>query len=342
MPDMLTGNHFCSRPVWFVLNHLGGNFNKSAQKALERFNQSHEKNLELFAPTYVVREERDGAVRFRDASLTFHYVFVRGVFADVKELCAQPTNKFSFVIDRGSSDRYATIDDRRMLQFRNIAKVYKNCMPCYPIEEVDFEDGDLVEVLNGKFPGLIGRYVPKAKGKSGNIVLKVYDKLMTIAYDIKSTDVRVLEFSKNSTRPNDQIDAIVPHLLRALRLFDRGEEFPASLVGRISVFCGRMEVVKLDNRKMEAKLQALLYSACCLIGNTVAAERYLARFEKYKDSVTNEWTRGLIVLLFCVVDGDDRTMLVEEYNRLKTLDASSQLRRLIMSEYAHYLFPAEH
>ncbi|MDE5795672.1 MAG: hypothetical protein K2H75_01040, partial [Muribaculaceae bacterium] len=213
------------KPAWYVLNYIGGTIRNLAQKEVERFNSWNDTALELFAPTYVVREEKQGEIKFRTISLTFHYVFVRGTFAEVKRLCAQP-NGFSFLIDHGSAERYAIIDDRQMVNFKNIARAYKNCLPYFPLDEIDLEDGDLVEVVKGDFPGLVGTFMPKAKSKTGNIVLNVYNKVGTIAFDVKATDVRVLEFSSHSTRANDQIDAFVPHLLKALRYFDKDEELP--------------------------------------------------------------------------------------------------------------------
>ena len=193
-------------PCWYVLNHVGANGRDTAQKAVDKFNSVNNTALELFAPTYVAKEERDGEIKFRTLSLTFHYTFVRGTYEQVKALCAQQ-NGFSFLIDWSSADRYAVIDDRRMTSFQNIAKAYKNCLPYYSIEDIDLEDGDLVEVVRGDFPGLIGTYMPKPKTTMGNIVLNIYNNVGTIAFNVKATDVRVLEFSRKNTRANDQIDA---------------------------------------------------------------------------------------------------------------------------------------
>ena len=87
----------------------------------------------------------------------------------------------------------------------NIARAYKNCLPYFSLEDIDLEDGDLVEVINGDMPGLIGVYIPKPKSKTGDIVLSIYNKVGTIAFDIKAKDVRVLEFSKNYTRDRKSV-----------------------------------------------------------------------------------------------------------------------------------------
>lgn len=289
-------------PRWYVLNHIGSSFRHMAKKEIDKFNESEGFKLELFAPTYVVREEKDGELRMKTANLTFHYIFVRGCFKEVKKLCCSNSG-FSFLLNRSnSSERYATVSDRDMMNFMNIARAYRNCLPYFSLNEIDLEEGDLVEVIKGDFPGLIGRYMPKAKGTSGNIVLNVYNNVATIVFNVKATDVRVLEFSRKTTRANDQIDAIVPTLLSALRFFHAGNPVPSSLAAKLSIFCSRMEVVRLNNRKLDARLQALLYVGNIILGNKQDAFRARENYERLKEFVTNQWTSALINLIIAVTD----------------------------------------
>ncbi len=321
-------------PCWFVLNYFGISFQDRAKKSVDRFNQCHDCNLELFAPTYVVREEKDGKIRMRQVNLTFHYMFVRGTFDEVKQLCCQD-NGFSLMIDHGGSERYAMISDRAMMNFKNIARAYKNCLPYFPLDDIDLEAGDLVEVIHGDFPGLIGVYMPKTKSNRGNIVLHVYNKVGTIAFDVKATDVRVLEFSHKSTRANDQIDAFVPQLLKVLRLYHRNEELSQALAAKLSVFCSRMGKAVINNRKLDAKLQALLFAGNHILGNTEASESAKARFDRQKDAVTNEWTQALIDLLFAVI-GNDPEQLKGSCQKVKELKPASRSQQLLADEYAFY------
>lgn len=322
--------------AWYVLNHIARPGLGIAEREVDRFNAWQQADLRLFAPTYVVREEKAGDIKFRTANLTFHYVFVRGAFDEVKRLCAE-SNGFSFLLDRSSDGRYAVIDDERMAAFQNIARAYRNCLPYFPLGDIDLEDGDLVEVIRGDFPGLVGRYMPKPGARSGNIVLNVYNKVGTIAFDVRATDVRVLEFSRNTRRANDQIDAFVPHLLDALRhRHDRpGEPLPEPLVARLSVFSGRMEVARLGNRKLDARLQILLYGAFTLIGDTAAAASALEKYHKLQSSVTNDWTRALITLILSLLTRD-KTQLESTYAKLKELRPDSAMKKRIKSEYDHY------
>lgn len=324
-----------ANPLWYVLNYVGNAAGRDARKIVDRFNSQQHTSLELFAPTYVVKGEKDGKVAFRTVKLTFHYVFVKGSFPDVKQLCLQP-NGFSFMIDRGSEERYATVSDRKMAGFKNIANTYKNCLPYFPLDEIDLEEGDLVEVVKGDFPGLVGTFMPNAKSKTGNIVLNIYNKVGTIAFNVKATDVRVLEFSRKSTRPNDQLDAFLPHLLKALRLFDADEALPQAQAAKLAVFCGRMEIVDLKNRKLNARLHALLYTANTILGNPANAAKSREIFGRLENDVTNVWTRAINSLLLNVVQREKRK-LPAAFKPIKTLTPDSKIRRLIAEEYAYYL-----
>ena len=319
---------------WYVLNHIATSLQEQAKKVVDTFNRTEETSLELFAPTYVVRETKNGEIRMKSVNLTFHYVFVRGTLAQVKRLCSQ-SNGFSFLLDRCSNERYAVISDRDMRNFKNIARAYKNCLPYFSLEDIDLEDGDIVEVIHGDFPGLVGTYMPKAKSSSGDIVLHICNNVGTIAFDVKATDVRVLEFSRKSTRANDQIDAVIPYLLTALQYYREESELPSNIAARLSVFCSRLGVVKLNNRKLDAKLQALLYGANYILGNIEEAGFAATKYEKLKESVTNAWTSALISLIFLVIDNDLEGLKTRQAD-LQTLTPTSRLQRLIADEYARY------
>lgn len=319
---------------WFVLNHLSTGFQEQAKKVVDTFNRTHAAALELFAPTYVVRETKNGKVKMKSVNLTFHYVFVRGTLEQIKELCRM-SNGFSFLLDRCSKERYAIVSDQDMSNFKNIARAYKNCLPYFSLEDIDLEDGDLVEVISGDFPGLIGTYMPKAKSNSGNIVLNVYNKVGTIAFNVKAVDVRVLEFSHKSTRANDQIDAVIPYVISALQFYSEDKVLPQNLVAKLTVFCKRMGVVKLNNRKLDAKLQALLYGGNYILGNIEEAGHAAARYEKLKYAVTNVWTSGLIALIFSVISNDMES-LKKKWAELQTLTATSKVQRMLVEEYARY------
>lgn len=333
---MIDSNPVYESINWYVLNHIATTpARNSAQRTVDRFNDAEQLDLQLFAPSYVVREEKDGVVSMKRMHLTFHYVFLRGKLSDIKRLCRME-NGFSFLLNRSGGARYAIIDDATMRSFQIIAKAYENELPYYSLEDIDLEAGDLVEVVNGDFPGLVGTFIPRLKSNTGNIVLRVDQNLGTVAYNIKVSDVRVLEFAHDSRRVYDQIDAFVPRLLKALRAHHDSQRLSASLISQLSVFCRRFEVVKLNNPKLEAKLYALLSVANSILGNMEESYRFRDLYERRRQSLTNPVTIALVTLLFAVND-HDHAMLRDGNTLIGGVTATSALQRSLTEEYNYYL-----
>lgn len=140
---------------WFILNHfeaLPAPRRQTAQTCIDRFNSAGGCQLELFAPTFVKAVNINGRQIKREQPLTFHYVFVRGTLDEIKRLCSL-SNGFSFVLNRSSEERYATVDDKRMDDFKAIARAYSNSLPFFALDDIDLEAGDKVEIVEGSFPG---------------------------------------------------------------------------------------------------------------------------------------------------------------------------------------------
>lgn len=322
---------------WFILNHfeaLPAPRRQTVQTSIDRFNSAEGCQLELFAPTFVKAVNINGRQIKREQPLTFHYVFVRGTLDEIKRLCGL-SNGFSFVLNRSSEERYATVDDKRMDDFKAIARAYSNSLPFFALDDIDLEAGDKVEIVEGSFPGLVGYYMPKAKSTSGDIILSVTQNLGTVVYDVKAKYVRVLEFSKKSRRSYDQIDAFIPRLLQTLRHYHEGVVLSDKEKSDITLFVRRMSVVKIDNHKLDAKLQALLFGAYQILGNIVESKRAKDRFIKISHSVTNEWTEALITLIFSVIN-KDFAQLESIRNNLEKLTPTSIFHHNLMDEYAYF------
>lgn len=288
---------------WYILRYVKSvpsGVKQSAEAVVDRFNRSENAELDLFAPTIVKVVHREGKFIKIESPLVYQYVFVRGDFDTVKHLCGMQ-NGFSFVFNHGAEGRYAIMSDAKMYAFRRIAMAYRNELPFFSIEDIDLEFGDKVEIVEGTFPGLVGYYMPKPKSTSGNVVLAVTQNLGTVIYDIKAKYVRVLEFSKKSKRGYDQIDAFVPKLLTALRSYSQDQPLPGKSVNELTIFCRRMEAVKLDNPKIEAKMAALLMAANHILGNNEGYALAAERFDRRQRHITSPSTRALILLLSAII-----------------------------------------
>lgn len=323
---------------WYVLNHIGQTPRDNATNDLDKFSRQTGINLNLFAPTYTTMENRNGVMVMRTRPLAFHYVFVRGKLHDIKQLCSCD-NGFSFLLDPAGNERYAMVEDSQMYMFMQIARHYQNRLPFFSLDEIDLEEGDLVEVVNGDFPGLIGTFIPHPKSKRGKVVLSVAHTLATAAYNINVQDVRILEFARGSKRAYDQIDAFVPRLLGALRLHHAGEALPRKIISPVIIFLQRMEMTRLDNRKLEAKLTALLLAASAVVGDRDRHIRFRQLHERCRPAISNAWTLALTELVIAVAERD-RASLLNGFKLIEGLQPASRQQSQIKEEYEHYLAPA--
>lgn len=287
---------------WFVLNHIP--LSQARQSAAEYemgiFNRISGCNLSLFAPTLVKMVKGGEKLRMREVPLLFHYVFVRGRLDDVRALCAA-SNGFSLIKDSAGACGYLVISTAAVEVFMQIARMYHNEVPCFSTDEIDLEKGDEVEVVAGDFPGLRGTYIPKRGGRSGNLLIEVTQSLAAVVYDIKADYVRILRFAKGSKRPNDQMDAIVPKLYKAMRTYSAGETLSAAELSPLIVFGRRLGDAKLDTPKLNARLQVILLAISRLLGDREAESRAEEKLARYAPAMTNPATRAFALLCEAVL-----------------------------------------
>lgn len=323
---------------WFVLNFhspLSPRKGASAKDCIDNFNRRCGTNLSLFCPAFFEYRSINGVNKKIERPLTFHYTFVRGELDIIRKLCSE-NNNFSFVLNKSGENRYAIVDDSTMESFKNIARKFENNVPFYSLQGVNLEDFDLVEIVEGDFPGLIGYYSTQKGSNAGRIILRLTQNLATVVYDVKAKYVRILEFSKNFKRAYDIIDAFVPRLLKALSDFKNGLTLSENTLSDIHSFCRRMSACSLPNNKIDAKLQAILVAAYRLLGCDDEAGKAMDRFQKKKKSITAPATLALIHLLDYLVDNDPED-LSEARSYISQIppgrsSASSNLIRQIISQ----------
>lgn len=325
-----------SQPQWYILQYLqpaGASNRHAATEIVDAYNRAHGVDLELFAPTMTQLVQRQGQYIRRIVPLAYHYVFVRGTDRRVRELC-RVSGRFAFLMNRGSEQRHATVSDSQLDAMRLVSMHFNNTLPFFDLCDIDLEEGDLVEVVEGAFPGLVGYYMPRNRSNSGDLVLSVSGQLGSIIYDIPAKYVRVLEFSRKSRRGYDQIDAFVPLLFQALRGYHRREPLTPTLLTRLTVFCRRMEQVKMPNAKIEAKLMMLIAAAQTVLGNADGARAADLRVRQLLPRVTAAQTLALHHLLRGVIDNAPGQF--DESRRFLTAATSSHATQAMIAELQYY------
>lgn len=323
---------------WHVLHFIRNAGSPSPQKHIDAFNKGGH-SLELFAPIIRPAEIVNGKVVYKEKLLTYYYVFVRGSLSEIKELCARADNNLSLMLNHGGSTRYATITDEDMKRFRLIASLHINAIPFFNIEDIELEEGDRVEVIDGKYAGLTGTFMPKARSAKGHLVIAATQTLGTILWDIDAKYVRILEFAKNTQRQYDLIDSFIPRLYPILRKVYADTALSDKEKSQLSVFNSRMIAAKIDNPKQEAKLLAILACVQSIVGDHRAAQLTAQRYHKRQAAITNPWTQALIMLMQSTVNKDINS-LITGYELIKDAPkgpTDSQSR--LLTEYRFYLEP---
>lgn len=282
---------------WFVLNHISTAPAKrleQAKAAIDRFNLTENAQIQLFAPT--IRQTRiiKGKKEIIERPLTFHYVFVYASEPEVKRL-ASLENGFSLILSRAGSERYAIVSDEAMASFQRIAQIYGNTLPFFRLEDVDLQEGDLIEIIDGEFAGLQGYYLPRARSNSGTVVIAADNSFASAVFNVKTDRIRVLKFAPGSRRAYDIIDAFIPKLQSAITTDREGQPLTRRQLTDLLLFIRRMESVKLDNHKIEAKLLGLLIAAKRLLGTDESTlQPLLDRYLRRLPAVTNPKTLSLL------------------------------------------------
>lgn len=321
---------------WFVLNFVNTSGKPSPKHHIDKFNlEGH--SLELFAPIFRPAHVVNGKVKYIERLLTFYYVFVRGKFEEVKELCIRQDNELSLMLNRGSANRYAIISDADMDNFKIIARAHTNAIPFFNIEHVDLTEGDTVEVVGGDYDGLKGTFITKNRSNKGNLVISAAATMGTILWDINASTVRILKFAQDTHRQYDLLDAFIPKLFPILRKFHADEPLSDKEKTQLAVFNQRMGVVSLNNHKAEAKLLAVLMCVQFILGDTAGMNHTRQRFKHRKSALTNIWTLAMIELLMAVIK-NEIPRLKRAYESIQSLSCNlTKMQSQLLEEFQHYL-----
>lgn len=323
---------------WYVLNYIPPTTAKreTAEAVIARFNASMPSPLELFAPTFVKMTEERGKVQVSEKPLLFHYVFLRGPLLEVKRLCSQ-TNGFSLILGHSSGRQYLTIPDASIRSFRTIARFHAGSIPCLSASTAELEDGDLVEIVDGDFPGLQGHYIPTKRGQSGKLLISVAQGFAAAVYNVKAQYIRVLEFAPGTKRAYDQIEAFVPRLYAAMRLYHTPASLSPSILTPIQLFCRRYGQTRLTNPKLAAKLNILLSAGYKILGNDDQYSQASARLHTLTEHITNPWTIALANLCKAALTPGLQGLAEAASQLPPPSPAESKAHQALRAEYTHYL-----
>lgn len=254
-----------------------------------------------------MRVNRFGKEVMATRKMLYTYIFVRDTEAGVRELkhfipqlhmLSHPGG------DLQGRRRYMTVSDREMDMFRIIADAFSGQLPCYRFDEVDLEEGDLVQVVGGVFDGVEGRLRCTRGREGGQVLLALGNLLLVSTGDIAPQFIRILEFGKGNRHPYRQFETHLPRAVAALakRLTDGTlpvEDLPQQLV-----FTGRFALLKPRTLIVESSHAGLMLMSYTALNDRDEARRWLDTCRDILPRLTAPLQIGLHLAMMYAATGD--------------------------------------
>lgn len=266
--------------------------------------------VEYFLPTCVERTSLFGTPAIRRRKLMGSYVFVHDTFSNIQEI--KSVMESLWLLPHPDhiqgEHRYMTIGEEEMANFMTIARAYANELPCYPIDMVDMEEGDKVEIVGGEFDGMSGT-LQCSQGRNGGKVLMAIGNLFLVATpDIGPQFIRILQFGKGNRHPYRKFEAHLPRAVQALhhhRAVDGGHMLTTGDIAAMTVFTGRFENLQpatVNIASQHATLMLMSYSA---LGDKTHAAKWHARCLDLLPRVKSDTQRAWQLAFMYAATGDD-------------------------------------
>ena len=297
---------------WYILSARDGI--KSLEAQFDALSAMRERRgappIEYFLPTCIEQTSVFGVPAMRRRKLVGDYVFVHDTYGQVLEIKSlMPSLWLLPHPDRGQDDRrFMTVGDHDMDIFKAIARAYSNELPCYPIDAVDLEEGDKVEIVGGDFDGMCGT-LQCSQGRNGGKVLMAIGNLFLIATpEISPQYIRILQFGKGNRHPYRKFEAHLPRALQAVSHL-RGDSTAAGLttedVAAMSVFVGRFGELQPATVNIASQHATLMLMSYAALQDQVQTQRWLLRCRALLNSIKSETQRAWQLTFMYISTGEE-------------------------------------
>lgn len=292
---MKTGN----LKQWFVLsardgiNDLEDQFERLSRVRTHRGDEP----VEFFMPTCVEMSTLFGRPRMRRRKLLGNYIFMRDTIKNILE--AKQVVKSIWLLPhpdhKSEGHEFMIISDYEMDMFKAIVSAYANELPCYPIDMVDLEVGDKVEIVGGDFDGVRGT-LQCSQGRNGGKVLMAIGDLFIIATpDIQPQYIRIIEFGKGNRHPYRQFEAHLPRAIQALHhLYDYGSEggLTTDDLVKMTIFTRRYEALKPATVNIASQHATLMLMSTVALADATKSRLWLTRCRELLPMVKSDTQRA--------------------------------------------------
>ena len=244
----------------------------------------------------------------RRRKLIGNYVFVHDTYSNILEIKSVMGSVWVLPHPdhiQGES-RHMTISDDDMAIFMAIARAYANQLPCYPIDMVDLEEGDKVQIVGGDFDGMCGT-LQCSQGRNGGKVLMAIGNLFLVATpDIGPQYIRILQFGKGNRHPYRKFESHLPRAIQALHhLRDVEHSLTTGDIAAMTVFTGRFEALQPATVNIASQHATLMLMSYAALGDRVHTAKWHARCMDLLTRVKSDTQRAWQLAFMFAATGDD-------------------------------------
>ncbi len=335
---------------WYVLSA------KDSIRSLERQfdavsalrQQRGDSRVEYFLPTCVERTSLFGTPAMRRKKLVGNYVFIHDTYSRIVEIKSMIESLWLLPHPDNiqGEGRYMTIRDDEMAIFMAISRAYANELPCYPIDMVDVEEGDKVEIVGGDFDGMCGT-LQCSQGRNGGKVLMAIGNLFLVATpDIGPQYIRILQFGKGNRHPYRKFESHLPRAIQALhhlRDVDGGHKLTTTDIAAMTVFTGRFENLEPATVNIASQHATLMLMSYAALGDRLHTAKWHARcvglLSRVKSDTQRAWQ---LAFMFAAIGDDDLRRQAQSIVDAWTITSHDRKRQLIVNTLSSFSSTSSH
>lgn len=331
-------------PRWYVLS------SKSGIKALEdQFNalsaarvEQGREPVEYFLPTCVVQSSYCGKPVVKRKKLISNYVFVKDTIKNILDMKQQVSSLWILPHPDNTPDvkRYMTISDHDMEVFKAVAHAYANELPCYPIDAIDLEDGDRVQIIGGPFDGLTGRLRCSQGRNGGKVLMSVGDLFLISTPDISPQYIRILEFGKGNRHPYRQFEAHLARAVQALRHLrglDGTQELTTGDIAAMTIFTGRFEQLQAATVNIASQHATLMLMSYTVLQDKAKTTAWRQRCDRLLPVIKSDTQRAWqLAFMFASTGDPELRSQAQALTSTWTITPSDRKRTLIASALSSF------
>lgn len=241
-------------------------FPQSRKKCLNKRTMRYEYVTKPLVPGYIFVQTTFGKARTLSQTLGLN-LWKRNVINQDESHADDPMREYS------KERFYHRIPDEQMKFFKLAVELYKQDLLLADISEIDLEQDDHVEIIDGEFKGVHG-YLKTTQGKYGGMVIvpvsqdsEMSGDSLCFTIEVPAEQIGIISFANGNRHASDNIRSAQRLVENYLKLYAGGEPVSEEMKKQLHRYLARFKDTRFRTDKLRASHLMLLYSIYTMLGN---------------------------------------------------------------------------